>query len=178
MNSRRFFGKAIGLLTSSFDLHNHLPAITSFRMSTSTVNLFLRVRNCSDSIFRHCVPKAYYHTSERRMGRRLNRYVSRPSPKHETAPQVSNIAILRRMKEPIERSRRLITELEIMLADHEYSQAVNLARFRSKLAKITAVEPKREWYYDQLGISREEKEAQNSDAKKEHSTEPVIRKIK
>lgn len=67
------------------------------------------------------------------------------------------------MKEPVAQSRKLITELEALLFNHERTQARDLAEFNSKLAdQFDRFEPQRQWYYDKLGILDEQDENKSS----------------
>lgn len=73
------------------------------------------------------------------------------SGKDET-PLPHPITILRQLKKPIEKSRKLIIDMESTLIKHEFAQARDLSLFKSELAEIEKREPQRKWYYDQLGI--------------------------
>lgn len=128
-------------------------------MSTLAVNLSLTARQSSSSLLRYCVPKAHYHAARNRPGRRNERKEDQKLDSKKSQP-ASNITILGKLKEPIERSRKLITELEVMLLNHEHNQAQSLAQFNIKLAEIKRLEPQREWYYDQLGIPMQDKKKQ------------------
>lgn len=122
-------------------------------MRMLTGSLLLTSRNNSGTILRSCVQHASFVTI-RRGGRRSRRYAER---KPEQRSSVPNIEILRQLKEPVARSKKLITELEVLLLNHEKTRARDLAEFNDKLAdQYDRFEPQRKWYYDKLGILDEQ----------------------
>lgn len=74
----------------------------------------------------------------------------------------ATLRTLKELKEPIRRSKRWISEIEMLLASHERDQRRDEALFKLELAEFDKREPQRQWYYDQLKIG----EATNEDTQK------------
>lgn len=119
-------------------------------MSSLTANLSCATKRSSSTLIR-------YRTSSKATDKSGTQQHDKSSINQAgpqaTGPTVSNLTLLKRLKEPIQRSRGLITDLEKLLADHESAQAREEALFKMKLAECDKKEPQRQWYYDQLGIT-------------------------
>lgn len=123
-------------------------------MLASKGSLILRQK--SSSLLRCYVPKAYFSVAAQRPGRRKDNEPDLKPRRREAS--VSPVEILKQLKDPINRARKTIGELEKLLLTHEHNQAQHLAQFNNKLEEINRLEPQREWYYQQLGLPKEDKE--------------------
>lgn len=128
-------------------------------MHVLTATLLSMARKNSENNLRRCVRNASLFTIRRGKGRPRRS----PEQKPERKPSVPNIEILRQLKKPIAESKKLITELEVLLINHEKTRARDLTEFNDKLAdQFDRFEPQRKWYYDKLGIVDEQEDTKSS----------------